>query len=166
MYMTNQKMREMRLRGHSFVISKDSAAHFNQIKGRKMWVFFADDSRLKKVQVDGNGESIYYVVDDKKNTTGLNRVECSRMNLFFQENKINKISYLPKRGRKSLSIWTGLIGGLRKKLHYRWSWSASSRLQLLKNLKIRHFVTGFWPFTYCRDFCLRERITFDYSIIL
>jgi len=39
MYMTNQKMREMRLRGHSFVISKDSASHYNQIKGRKMWVF-------------------------------------------------------------------------------------------------------------------------------
>ena len=96
MYMTNQKMREMRLRGHSFVISKDSASHYNQIKGRKMWVFFADDSRLKKVQVDGNGESVYYVVDDNKNTTGLNRVECSRMNLFFQENKINKISFITK----------------------------------------------------------------------
>jgi hypothetical protein len=89
-------MREMRLRGHSFVISKDSVEHFNQIKGRKMWVFFADDSRLKKVQVDGNGESVYYVVDDKKVTTGLNRVECSRMNIFFLENKVNKISFITK----------------------------------------------------------------------
>jgi lipopolysaccharide export system protein LptA len=96
MYMTNQKMNEMRLRGHSFVISKDSVEHFNQIKGRKMWVLFSDDSRLKKVQVEGNGESVYYVVDDKKITTGLNRVECSRMNIFFQENKVHKISFITK----------------------------------------------------------------------
>ena len=96
MFMTKEKMREMRLRGHSFVISKDSVDHYNQIKGRKMWVFFADDSRLRKVQVDGNGESVYYVVDDKKITTGLNRVECSRMNIFFLENKVNKISFITK----------------------------------------------------------------------
>lgn len=100
MYLTNQKMREMRLRGHSFVISKDSVEHFNQIKGRKMWVFFSDDSRLKKVQVEGNGESVYYVVDDKKVTTGLNRVECSRMNVFFQENKVHKISFITKPDAK------------------------------------------------------------------
>jgi lipopolysaccharide export system protein LptA len=96
LFMTNQKLREMRLRGHSFIITKDSIAHYNQIKGRKVWVHFADDSKLKRVQVDGNGESIYYVMDDKQVTTGLNRVECSRMNLFFDENKIKRIAFITK----------------------------------------------------------------------
>jgi predicted cupin superfamily sugar epimerase len=84
------------LRGHSFIITKDSVAHYNQIKGRKVWVFFADDSKLKRVQVDGNGESVYYVMDDKQVTTGLNRVECSRMNLFFDENKVKRIAFITK----------------------------------------------------------------------
>lgn len=39
LFLTNQKLKEMRLRGKSFVISKDSADHYNQIKGRKVWVF-------------------------------------------------------------------------------------------------------------------------------
>jgi lipopolysaccharide export system protein LptA len=96
LFMTNQKLREMRLRGHSFIITKDSVAHYNQIKGRKVWVHFADDSKLKRVQVDGNGESVYYVMDDKQVTTGLNRVECSRMNIFFDENKVKRIAFITK----------------------------------------------------------------------
>ena len=96
LFMTNQKLREMRLRGHSFIITKDSVAHYNQIKGRKVWVHFADDSKLKRVQVDGNGESVYYVMDDKQVTTGLNRVECSRMNIFFDDNKVKRIAFITK----------------------------------------------------------------------
>jgi lipopolysaccharide export system protein LptA len=96
LFMTNQKLREMRLRGHSFIITKDSVAHYNQIKGRKVWVHFAEDSKLKRVQVDGNGESVYYVMDDKNVTTGLNRVECSRMNIFFDENKVKRIAFITR----------------------------------------------------------------------
>ncbi len=96
LFMVNQALNEMKMRGKSFVISKDSVAHFNQIKGRKVWVFFADDSKLKRVNVEGNGESVYYVMDEKKATTGLNRVECSRMNMFFDDNKVKKITFITK----------------------------------------------------------------------
>ncbi len=96
LFMTNQRLREMRLRGHSFIITKDSVAHYNQIKGRKVWVHFQEDSKLKRVQVDGNGESVYYVMDDKNVTTGLNRVECSRMNIFFDDNKVKRIAFITR----------------------------------------------------------------------
>jgi predicted cupin superfamily sugar epimerase len=98
----------MRLRGKSFVISKDSAEHFNQIKGRKVWVFFAPDSQLRRVNVEGNGENIYYVMDEKKVTTGMNRVECSRMNLFFEDNKVKKITFITKPEAKFIppKEWT------------------------------------------------------------
>lgn len=100
LFLVDQKLKEMRLRGHSFIISKDSVDQSNQIKGRKVWVFFNPNSQLKKVQVEGNGESVYYVVDEKKVTTGLNRVECSRMNLFFDENKVKKIAFITKPDAK------------------------------------------------------------------
>jgi len=96
LFLVNQKLKEMDLRGHSFVISKDSLDHFNQIKGRKIWVIFQEDSKLKRVNVEGNGESIYFVVDDKKITTGLNRVDCSRMNMFFADNQVKKIVFITK----------------------------------------------------------------------
>ena len=96
LFMGNQKLKEMRLRGKSFVISIDSLKQFNQIKGRKIWVHFKGDSKLNRVNVEGNGESIYYVIDDKKTTTGLNRVECSRMNLFFEDNTVKRIAFITK----------------------------------------------------------------------
>lgn len=95
-FMANQQVREMRLRGHSFVISEDSLHQFNQIKGRKIWLLFKEDAKLSRVNVEGNGESVYYVVDDKKVTTGLNRVECSRMNLFFEDNQVKRIKFITK----------------------------------------------------------------------
>lgn len=95
-FMANQQVQEMRLRGHSFVISEDSLHQFNQIKGRKIWLLFKEDAKLSRVNVEGNGESVYYVVDDKKVTTGLNRVECSRMNLFFEDNQVKRIKFITK----------------------------------------------------------------------
>jgi len=108
LFLTNQHLKEMKLRGKSFVISKDSADHYNQIKGRKVWVFFAPDSQLRRVNVEGNGESIYYVMDEKKITTGMNRVECSRMNLFFEDNKVKKITFITKPEAKFIppKEWT------------------------------------------------------------
>lgn len=108
LFLTNQKLKEMRLRGKSFVISKDSSDHYNQIKGRKVWVFFDPESKLKRVNVEGNGESIYYVMDEKKVTTGMNRVECSRMNLFFEDNKVKKITFITKPEAKFIppKEWT------------------------------------------------------------
>ncbi len=96
LFLQNQTLKEMRLRGKSFVISKDSVEHFNQIKGRKIWVYFGQESELEHVHVEGNGESVYHVMDEKKVTTGLNRVECSRMNLFFDDNKVKKITFITK----------------------------------------------------------------------
>jgi lipopolysaccharide export system protein LptA len=125
LFLVNQKLREMRLRGHSFVISKDSAEHFNQIKGRKIWVNFQENSQIKRVNVEGNGESIYYVVDDKKNTTGLNRVECSRMNMFFEDNQVKKITFItkpeakfapPTQWTEDLQVLDGFVWRIREKI--------------------------------------------------
>ena len=63
---------------------------------------------MKRVNVEGNGESIYYVMDEKKVTTGMNRVECSRMNLFFEDNKVKKITFITKPEAKFIppKEWT------------------------------------------------------------
>ena len=48
---------------------------------------------LDRVIVEGNGQSLYYAVDDKNNLIGLNHVECSRMNLEFTDNKVGLIRF-------------------------------------------------------------------------
>lgn len=49
---------------------------------------------LDRVIVEGNGQSIYFAVDEKNKLVGLNHVECSRMNLEFDtKSKVAKIRF-------------------------------------------------------------------------
>lgn len=49
---------------------------------------------LDRVIVEGNGQSIYFAVDEKNKLVGLNHVECSRMNLEFDtRSQVDKIRF-------------------------------------------------------------------------
>lgn len=52
-----------------------------------------DRTTLERVIVEGNGESIYYAVDEQNRLIGLNHVECSRMNIEFTDNKVGRIRF-------------------------------------------------------------------------
>lgn len=99
-YMKNNKVSRMYMINKGFVIAKDTALNFNQIKGRKITASFNAQTRIDNVVVDGNGESIYYALDDKNKLIGVNRVECSKMNMKFKENQVNRISFLGRPDAK------------------------------------------------------------------
>lgn len=90
------KISMMYMKGKAFVISVDTLADYNQMKGRKIIANFNNDARLEKITIDGNGESIYYAVDEKNVLTGMNRVQCSKMYMNFAKGKIKKIAFLAK----------------------------------------------------------------------
>jgi len=90
----------------AFVASTDSLNNFNQIKGRKMTAFF-DEKNIHHVIVEGNGESIYYALqqlDEKVGdstvsvpiVSGMNKIICSNMRLNFRTGKIHNISFYVK----------------------------------------------------------------------
>lgn len=90
----NGEINRAYLNTNSFVISHDTLTRFNQIKGRNMIAYFKKGD-LDYVDVLGNGESIYYAVDDAdKSLTGLNYIICSNMVIYFKENQLNQISFL------------------------------------------------------------------------
>ncbi|WP_421825948.1 OstA-like protein [Larkinella sp.] len=96
--MKNNRIHKMLLRGHSFVISQDTLLNFNQVKGRTLTSYFAydkprDRSDIDHVVVEGNGESLYFAVDDNNKMVGMNRVLCSKMTIRFADRKVNKISF-------------------------------------------------------------------------
>jgi lipopolysaccharide export system protein LptA len=92
----NNKVRIMQLSTRSFVITQDSAKNFNQVKGRKIITYLNADSKIEKVNVIGNGESIYFATDEKNNVIGMNRVDCSRMNINFKDNEVKRIAFIGK----------------------------------------------------------------------
>ncbi|MDO7846786.1 OstA-like protein [Hymenobacter sp. M29] len=87
------KVDEMRLYANAFAVSQDTLLNFNQTKGRNMISYFRDN-KIRRVDVLGNAESIFYALDGDTATTGMNRVLSANMRLLFLESKLNKISVL------------------------------------------------------------------------
>ncbi|GAA3964017.1 OstA-like protein [Hymenobacter antarcticus] len=84
---------EMRLQANAFAVDQDTLLNFNQTKGRNMMAYFRDN-KLRRVDVLGNAESIFYALDNDTATTGMNRMLSANMRLLFVESKLNKISVL------------------------------------------------------------------------
>ena len=91
---------------NSFVASIDTLKNFNQIKGRKMTAYF-DEKNLHHVVVEGNGESIYFALQQKEEkkekvtqkittVSGMNKIICSNMKINFKLGKIDNISFYVK----------------------------------------------------------------------
>ena len=84
---------EIRLYANAFAVSQDTLLNFNQTKGRNMLAYFRTN-QLRRVDVLGNAESIFYALEKDTATTGLNRVLSANMRLLFLASKLNKITVL------------------------------------------------------------------------
>lgn len=89
----NNKLKQLKMIQNGFVISQDTISNFNQIKGRKIDAYFDDTSALKTIKVEGNGESLYFALDEKNKIVGLNMVQCSSMQFNFGSKKIKQITF-------------------------------------------------------------------------
>lgn len=112
--MVRNKINRMFLKQNSFVIAVDSAQNYNQIKGREIIAYFDSLTNIETVVVDGNGESIYFALDDYNKLIGLNRVECSKMRLNFTNRKVKRIAFMGNP--ESRLIPPGEIGAQQIKL--------------------------------------------------
>jgi hypothetical protein len=72
------------------VISSTDLLFFNQIAGKKINANFLDGS-VKKMHVNGNAKSIYYMLDDVDAYIGVNETEASFMIFEFEKNKIEHV---------------------------------------------------------------------------
>jgi lipopolysaccharide export system protein LptA len=98
-YLRNRVIDRMEMYSNAFIASEDTLKNYNQIKGRHMTAFFKNGD-ISKVNVNGNGESIYYVLEGDSVMTGLNKVICSNMVIRFAKNKLKTISFLVKPDAK------------------------------------------------------------------
>ncbi len=96
MEITEDRIKSMTLLQNAFLVSQDTISNFNQIKGRTMKAHFSE-SELRNIDVNGNGEAIYYVLDDsnpaKMTTMGMNRILCSDLTIRFVNQELNNISF-------------------------------------------------------------------------
>ncbi|NNC84891.1 MAG: LPS export ABC transporter periplasmic protein LptC [Bacteroidia bacterium] len=90
LHLRDSKLDALDMYGSSFIISQEDSIRFNQIKGRTMNGFFKD-SKLYKVDVDGNGQTIYYARNSKDELIGVNRADCSSLTIFVKDNEVEKL---------------------------------------------------------------------------
>tara|TARA_Y100000991_G_C21948647_1_gene338664 strand:+ start:39 stop:1529 length:1491 start_codon:yes stop_codon:yes gene_type:complete len=83
---------KMNLLQNAFIISEDSLGLYNQIKGRDMIGLFKRNE-LYKINVIGNGQAAYVVKDDENKISGVNTVNCSKMNIYVDKKEIRRISF-------------------------------------------------------------------------
>lgn len=86
-------LREMNLRRQSFLTSLDTLGQHNQIKGRNMQGFFDDNANITSMDVNGNGESHYFVLEGDSLLIGMNKMFCSNMTLRFSQNQLDNITF-------------------------------------------------------------------------
>ena len=91
----NNKIHSLKIENNAFIISEGTSTLFNQIKGRKMQGYFKNNE-LHKIDVLGNGETVYVLKDESELITGVNTVTCSEMIIDVKNKNIQRISFQKK----------------------------------------------------------------------
>ncbi len=93
-YTENSSIDFVEMYEDAFIISQEDTIHYNQIKGKNMTGFFRFN-QLYKINVNGNGETIYYTTerteDDIEEITGVNKSVCSDMIIYLENKEVKKI---------------------------------------------------------------------------
>jgi trehalose-6-phosphatase len=88
-----KKIKQAMLNSKAFILSSTDSVSVNQISGLNMKANF-ENNKLTSINVLGNGESIYYVIDDETDENiGLHKIICSNMFITMEENSLKNIKF-------------------------------------------------------------------------
>lgn len=91
-YLANEQLDRVSMRGNVFVITQDTIANFNQMKGRTLMGYFTD-GQISSLDIEGNGESLYFALQADTLTQGINSTLSANIKLRFQDGAIKRVVY-------------------------------------------------------------------------
>jgi lipopolysaccharide export system protein LptA len=86
----NRQADRLELYNSAFVTAQVDSIRFNQIKGRSLTGYF-NNNELTKVEINGNGESIYFLVDGNT-ISGINHSKCANIEATIENGKVVEIT--------------------------------------------------------------------------
>jgi len=86
------KIRWLEMEGNSFIITQEDSSKFNQISGKNMMNYF-DEGKLKKIDVKGNGKTLYYAKEEDGNYIGVNQASAEDLVIILDSNEVSKIKF-------------------------------------------------------------------------
>lgn len=91
-YIANEELDRVFLKDNGFVITSDTLFNFNQMKGRVINGYFTE-GQIDKLDIDGNGESLYFALEADTLTQGINKTLSSTIKLRFKNGAIARVTY-------------------------------------------------------------------------
>jgi lipopolysaccharide export system protein LptA len=89
------EVKSVHLHEAAFIASEEVDLGFNQVKGKSMVGHFRDND-LWRIDVFGNGETLYYVREEDGSVVGLNKALASDIVIYIEENRVNGIRFLTR----------------------------------------------------------------------
>jgi lipopolysaccharide export system protein LptA len=91
-YIVNEELDRIYLKDKGFVITQDTLLNSNQMKGRTMLGYFKE-GQIDRLDIDGNGESLYFLLEADTLTQGINKTLSSTIKLRFMDGAIARVTY-------------------------------------------------------------------------
>lgn len=91
-YIANEELDRVYLKDKGFVITQDTLLNSNQMKGRTMLGYFKE-GQIDRLDIDGNGESLYFLLEADTLTQGINKTLSSTIKLRFVDGAIARVVY-------------------------------------------------------------------------
>ena len=89
LFIKNSQADKLELYRKTFVTSQIDTLRYNQIKGSFLTAYFRDNE-IYKIDVNGNGESIYYLLDGEE-LIGLNKSKSGTIQVWVENGKVTDI---------------------------------------------------------------------------
>ena len=92
-YLNDSTIDKAHVRDYALAIQdREMTGQYNQISGRDLKAFFAE-GELRHVLVEGNAESLYYLVEEDSAHTviGLNKTESAYLSMDFLDDELQKL---------------------------------------------------------------------------
>ena len=87
----NKKINKVFIQQQAVAVQHEDSVYYNQLSGKEI-IAYVDSGQLKKVNVNGNAETIYYPRDDKDSTlVGMNKTQSSFVVMYLKNKKIDKV---------------------------------------------------------------------------
>jgi lipopolysaccharide export system protein LptA len=87
----NKKVERIHIQRMAVAIQQEDSLYYNQLSGKEI-IAHVDSGELKRVNVNGNAETIYFPRDEKDSTLiGLNKTQSSFVVMYLKNKKVKRV---------------------------------------------------------------------------
>ncbi|TFV93356.1 organic solvent tolerance protein OstA [Algoriphagus kandeliae] len=102
-FIESEQIRELFVKNNAFAVMSDTLLNFNQMKGRSMTGYFKE-GQLDRLNIDGNGESLYYALEGDTLVQGVNKTLSATIRMGFEDGQLVKVNYGVKPEGKFIPV--------------------------------------------------------------